>query len=52
MIHHLFCASCGVRSFARVKNPDGSDMVAINARCLEGADPAAFQIVPFDGRSR
>jgi hypothetical protein len=51
MIHHLFCAFCGVESFARGKMPDGSDMVAINVRCLDGVDLAALKITPFDGRS-
>lgn len=32
--------------------PDGTPMVAINARCLEGVDPASLKVVHFDGRSR
>ena len=52
VIHHLFCSSCGVRSFARGKGPDGSEMVAINARCLEGVEPSQLNIRQFDGRSR
>jgi len=51
MIHHLFCSCCGIESFARGKMPDGSDMVAINVRCLDGVDIAALEVRPFDGRS-
>lgn len=52
VIHHLFCKTCGIESFARGRGPDGAEMVAINARCLDGVDPAALKIVHFDGRSR
>jgi hypothetical protein len=51
VIHHLFCSKCGVRSFARGKGPDGADMVAINARCLEGVDPAKLNVQQYDGAS-
>jgi len=50
-IHHLFCRTCGIRSFARGKGPDGKEMLAINVRCLEGVDPSALPVKPFDGRS-
>jgi hypothetical protein len=49
-IHHLFCKRCGVRSFARGKNRDGSAMVAVNVRCLEGVDLETVPTRPFDGR--
>jgi hypothetical protein len=51
VIHHVFCKTCGIKSFAYGKRPDGSDMVAINARCLEGFDPEKAQIQHYDGRS-
>jgi len=51
-IHHLFCKICGVRSFGRGKGQDGSEMVAINTRCLEGVDPFTLPQTQFDGRSR
>jgi len=51
LIHHLFCSTCGVRSFGRGKGPDGSEMYAINARCLEGVDVSQLTIKPFDGAS-
>ncbi len=50
-IHHLFCSRCGVRSFARGVKPDGSAMVAVNVRCLEGVDLAQVPVRQFDGRS-
>ena len=31
--------------------PDGSPMVAVNARCLEGVEVAKLAPKPFDGRS-
>jgi hypothetical protein len=51
IIHHLFCGTCGVGSFARGVAPDGSEMVAVNVRCLEDVDPAALTVKPFDGKS-
>lgn len=51
-IHHLFCATCGVTSFATGTAPDGSRMVAINMRCLEDVDLKTLQIMEFDGRSQ
>lgn len=50
-IHHLFCPSCGVRSFARGKAPNGQDMHAVNVRCLEDVDVTALTVKPFDGKS-
>jgi hypothetical protein len=51
VIHHLFCATCGVQSFARGKRPsDGADVVAVNARCLDGVDVDSLTIKKVDGR--
>jgi hypothetical protein len=50
-IHHLFCRTCGVRAFGRGTGPDGTKMVAINVRCLDGVDLDALDIQRFDGAS-
>jgi hypothetical protein len=50
-IHHLFCKSCGVTSFARGTKRDGSPMIAINVRCLDGFDLDAVTVKMVDGRS-
>ena len=52
VIHHLFCETCGVRSFAKGVGPGGKEMRAINVRCLEGIDLAQVPRVQFDGRSK
>jgi hypothetical protein len=51
IIHHLFCRTCGVGSFARGRAPDGSEMVAVNVRCLDDIDFDALTPMPFDGKS-
>ncbi len=51
VIHHLFCATCGVLSFARGTGPDGAEMVAINVRSLDDVDLAALTLTPFDGKN-
>ena len=50
-LHHLFCRHCGIRSFGRGAMPDGTAMVAVNVRCLDGVDVDAVQVQRFDGRS-
>src|SRR5215469_2947690 len=44
VIHHLFCKVCGIKSFARGKGRDGSDVIAVNARCLDGVDPSGLNV--------
>jgi hypothetical protein len=51
-IHHLFCSTCGIKSFAKGVAPDGTETRAINARCLEGVELESLSIKQFDGRSR
>jgi len=50
-IHHLFCKTCGIRSFARGTGPDGQRMVAVNVRCLDGVEPSNLDVTAFDGRA-
>jgi hypothetical protein len=49
VIHHLFCKTCGIQSFARGKGPDGAEMVAINARCLDGVNVDELTVKKVDG---
>ncbi|MBL8845092.1 MAG: GFA family protein [Hyphomicrobium zavarzinii] len=51
MIHHLFCRTCGVTSFARGVMPDGTPMVALNVRCIDEIDPETLTINRVDGKS-
>lgn len=46
---HLFCRTCGVKSFYVPRShPDG---YSVNARCLDGATVEAITVEPFDGRN-
>jgi hypothetical protein len=51
VIHHLFCRTCGIESFARGRGPDGAEMAAVNVRCLDDVDVATLHPKPVDGRS-
>ena len=48
-IHHKFCGTCGIRSFAHGVGEGGKAMVAINLRCLAGYDAVALPVEMFDG---
>ena len=37
-LHHRFCRTCGIESFAEGAMPDGTPSVGINLRCVEGID--------------
>jgi hypothetical protein len=52
IIHRLFCGTCGVGSFACGQARDGSNMVAVNVRCLDDVDIETLTPTPFDGKSR
>jgi len=46
---HLFCATCGIKSFYVPRsNPDG---ISVNARCLDPGTVTAMRIRDFDGRN-
>ena len=51
VIKHRFCPTCGIHPYGEGKDPKGSDMAAINIRCLEGIDLSAVPVTHFDGRS-
>ena len=50
-IHHNFCKKCGIKSFAQSAMPDGTEMVAINVRCLDGVDAESLPKQFYDGAS-
>jgi hypothetical protein len=53
--HHLFCKTCGVRSFGRGSGEwSGGDYVSINLACLDDLEPGALAEAPVqlcDGRN-
>ena len=49
-IHHLFCSTCGIRSFARGVDPKGNRMAAINVRCLDDVELEQVPTTFFDGK--
>ncbi len=50
IIHHVFCKTCGVRSFSRGVGPGGQEMVALNVRCLDDLDVSAVPVKQVDGK--
>lgn len=49
-LQHHFCATCGIAPYSEGSDRKGNKMAAINVRCLEGIDLAAFPVVKVDGR--
>ncbi len=52
IIDHLFCKTCGIKSFARGKDGKGNDTVAINVRCLDGVNSFDVPTKQFDGAAK
>jgi hypothetical protein len=50
-LHHRFCTSCGIESYAEGAMPDGTPTVGVNLRCVEGIDVDKLSPRPWDGRS-
>ena len=46
---HHFCRHCGIHSFYVPRSDP--DKIDVNARCLDGVDPAALEVTRFDGRN-
>ena len=46
---HLFCRFCGIHAFYIPRSDP--DKIDVNARCLDGVDPATLAPRPFDGRN-
>ena len=45
---HLFCATCGVKSFYVPRShPDG---ISVNARCIDEGTIESMSVKPFNGR--
>lgn len=50
-IHHLFCDTCGVRSFGWGMDPEGNKTYAVNVRCLDGVELDQVSPQAYDGAS-
>lgn len=52
-IHHVFCRTCGIRSFTHGPGKDGAKAYSVNVRCLDdvGVTADALPTQHFDGRS-
>ncbi|APR38698.1 GFA family protein [Paraburkholderia sp. SOS3] len=48
---HQVCSVCGVETFFYSEMPDGTEMVAVNARCIDNINPARLKPVA-DGSNR
>jgi hypothetical protein len=51
VIDHLFCKVCGIKPFARGKDAEGNDTVAVNVRCLDGVNVHDLEPQKFDGKN-
>ena len=51
VIKHRFCPTCGMHTHGEAKDKQGNPTAAVNMRCAEGVDLAAFNVKHFDGRA-
>ena len=51
VVQHRFCPKCGCAPFGTAVSK-GTEMAAINVRCLEDVDVATVKRNPYDGRSQ
>lgn len=51
VLHHYFCGTCGVATFASGVGRDGKPMRAINIRCLDDFDLSKVPVTESDGKS-
>jgi hypothetical protein len=51
VLAHQFCATCGAQPFAFGQGPDGSEMAAVNLRCVPSVDLDTLSIEQIDGAS-
>lgn len=50
-IHHKFCSTCGIESFASGSDPKTrAETAAINVRCIDGIDVSGLTIRNVDGK--
>jgi hypothetical protein len=52
-IRHMFCKTCGIKSFGRVRTPDGGEFTVVLLSCLDipDAELAAAPVIYLDGRN-
>lgn len=51
VIKHNFCKTCGIHPYGEGAMPDGTEMAAINLRCVEGLDLSTIPVQHHDGRA-
>lgn len=50
VIEHHFCPTCGIHPFGEGVDPNGNQMAAVNANCLDGVDISSLKVQHYDGR--
>jgi hypothetical protein len=49
VINHYHCTNCGIATHGGGVAPDGTRMVAVNLRCVDGIDLDGLTIQKYDG---